>query len=309
MKRKIFCVLVLLLCSICVYSQQPQPSPTSADTNNEWFRVRSDDGDFSIEIPAKYSYFYDKDGISFSESSNTYMLKKMQMINAFHENTLVSVESYETGKDALKGLFESDKFYPKERVVSDFKRDKTQINQLVVKTEDYYCVRQYFASKNRIYILTAASRNGETVVLKKFLESLTLTSDEQEIKDDKAVLFSTLKQSFINITTKKNKNKTIKKTNENKESEDKISTLLIVRKPRPSYTMAARMNGVQGDIQLRLKFDENGYIPEINIVEDLPKGLMRQAVFAAIRMKFLPEMANDKPRAVVKIVQFTFTIY
>ena len=145
MKRKIFYVLTLLLCSICVYSQQPQITPTPADKTAEWLPIRSDEGDFSIEIPAKYSYFYDKDGISFSQDRNTYMLKEVQIVNAYYENTLISIESYKSGKDALSGLLEIDKFYPKERVISDFKRNKTQIYQLVVKTADYYCVRQYFA--------------------------------------------------------------------------------------------------------------------------------------------------------------------
>ena len=80
MNRKMFYVLILLLCSVCAYSQQPQTSPTPSDKPEEWFRVRSENGDFSIEVPAKYSYFYDKDGITFSKDRNTYLLKEIQIL-------------------------------------------------------------------------------------------------------------------------------------------------------------------------------------------------------------------------------------
>lgn len=313
MKRKILCVLILLLCSVCIYSQQLQVSPTPSDKTNDWIRVRSETGDFSIEIPAKYSYFYDKDGITFSQNRNTHWLKEMQVINAYYENTLVSVESFGTGNEALKDLVQLESFFPKELVVSDFKRNNIEIHQIVSETSDYYCIRQYFSSKNRIYVLTAASRNGKTEIINKFLESLVLTSKEEEIKDEKSVLISNLKPTPINLITKKRKKDAksdANKTNANKdETDDKISRVIIVKKPRPSYTDAARMKGVQGNIQLRLKFDENGYIPEIEIVKDLPEGLMRQAIFAAVRMKFLPEIENGIPRAITKTVEFSFTIY
>ena len=219
------------------------------------------------------------------------------------------MDSYEAGKDALQDLLESDKFFSKESVASDFKRNKTHFYQIVTTKSEYHCIRQYFSTKNRIYILTAASRKGETSTMKRFLGSLVLTSEDKEIKDDKSVLFSTLKPTTINLITKKKEKEDKTDVNKKEETADKISKLIILIKPRPSYTDAARYKGVQGNIQLRIKLDENGYMPEMEIVKDLPEGLMRQAIFAALRMKFLPYEENEKPQAIRKTLVFTFTIY
>ena len=312
MNRKIFHVLILLLCSISVYSQQPQPTPMPSEKPEEWFRVRSDNGEFSIEVPAKYSYFYDKDGFFVSKDSKNYSLKNMQMLNAYHENTLVSVEIYEAKKESLESIFESDKRFPKQAVASSFKRNNTTVYQITIKTDEYHCVRQYFYSKTHIYVLTAGSRNGETATAKHFWDSLFFSSESQESKEDKSVLFSALKQTPVNLITKKKKDEDKKDkidVNKKEKSDDKISKLIILKKPFSSYTDSARMNSVQGNIQLRLKLDENGYIPEIEVVKSLPEGLMRQTIFAALRIKFLPEEENGKPQTTVKIIEYSFAIY
>jgi TonB family protein len=83
----------------------------------------------------------------------------------------------------------------------------------------------------------------------------------------------------------------------------------IVAKRSASYTDVARMNRVQGTVKLRVKFLKTGKIGKIKVLDGLPDGLTLQAIFAAKKICFRPEIINGEPRDVVKEISYSFTIY
>lgn len=83
----------------------------------------------------------------------------------------------------------------------------------------------------------------------------------------------------------------------------------ILTKPRPGYTDAARIHGVQGEVILRLTFMSNGKVGNISVVRGLPDGLTEQAMQAARRITFEPAMVNGRPQTVTKQVDYSFYIY
>jgi TonB family protein len=85
--------------------------------------------------------------------------------------------------------------------------------------------------------------------------------------------------------------------------------LRITFKQKAQYTDAARTNGVQGTVTLRVTFLASGGIGSITTVKGLPHGLTEQAIAAARNMKFEPEMAGGVPRTTTRPVSFTFNIY
>ncbi len=80
-------------------------------------------------------------------------------------------------------------------------------------------------------------------------------------------------------------------------------------KPRASYTDRARSAGVSGIIRLAVGFSADGKVKNILIIKPLGYGLDEQAVSAARQIKFQPAQREGKPIAVVKIVEYSFTIY
>ena len=76
-----------------------------------------------------------------------------------------------------------------------------------------------------------------------------------------------------------------------------------------NYTDLARRNEIQGEVLLRVTFLANGGIGSISVVSSLPYGLTEQAIAAAKKITFLPARKNGKKYAVVKTVQYTFSIY
>ena len=113
----------------------------NAQTTN-WIRVQSDNGEFSAEIPQKYSFFYDKDGFSVSDSGYTsYELKNMYMVNAYTEKTLLSFEVYEANRKAVDNLNEKDMVGGKE---SEINQNGVKIKQIIKKTNDFFAVSRFW---------------------------------------------------------------------------------------------------------------------------------------------------------------------
>jgi hypothetical protein len=291
-----------------------------AQTNqaDDWIRVQSDDSEFSIEVPAKYGFFHDTDGFLLTDDSKTYRLKEMNMLNAFYEKTLLSFESYETSNPkTLADIFQ--KREQKNGQLSEIQRGDIHIKQILFKIENTFAVQQFILSKTHLYILTAASRNGETPALKRFLDSLIFkpadvkTNQTQAVSPKlKIVPFSALIMSSLDV----DKNPAPPKKPDNSKSsapslpkdENSLSTIIIT-KPRPSFTEAARNDFETGKIQLRLTFSEEGRITKIGFLKSLRDGLVREAVLAALRIKFLPAEKDGKPQTVSKVLEYSFSIY
>ncbi len=89
-----------------------------------------------------------------------------------------------------------------------------------------------------------------------------------------------------------------------------VSTgLNIILKPRPIYTDAARENGIQGTVTLRVTFNANGTIGSIVAISGLPHGLTEQAIAAAKNIKFEPRKRNGVAQTTSKQIAYSFILY
>ncbi len=91
--------------------------------------------------------------------------------------------------------------------------------------------------------------------------------------------------------------------------EDGVNPVRILSKPRPTYTVEARKNGVTGSIKLRVSFLASGTIGDVISVNTLPDGLTESAIEAAKGIKFQPATKNGTPLTVTKLVEYSFTTF
>ncbi|CAN5784339.1 hypothetical protein BH24ACI1_BH24ACI1_03920 [soil metagenome] len=284
----------------------------------DWLRVRSDDGEFSVEVPVNYDFYVDKDGFLVSDNSKSYRLSKMKMLNVYHEKTLLSFEVYETNrsKTVAEILADREDKYGKK---SEIKLGELKYKQVLIKKENLYAVRRYLFSKDYLYVLTAASRNGETPALKRFLDSASLkapaaNSAQNQTVDTKTTFipFASLKTSKLEIDPNP---EPVKKSGDKNsplstpvKSENSLP-LVLIAKPSPSFTNAARQSNETGEIRMRVTFSENGSVTKIGFLSTLKDGLIRETVFAAIRVKYLPAEKDGEAVAVTKLIYYAFSIY
>lgn len=78
--------------------------------------------------------------------------------------------------------------------------------------------------------------------------------------------------------------------------------------PNPLYTDAARANGTQGSVVLRVRVAEDGTVNAISVIRGLPDGLTEQAIAAARLSKFKPAMKDGKPVPYWVVLSISFSI-
>jgi TonB family protein len=93
------------------------------------------------------------------------------------------------------------------------------------------------------------------------------------------------------------------------EIDEILTPLKILAKPRAMYTDEARMAGVQGVIRVLVGFSEKGTIEHVLVIKPLGFGLDREAVRAVSNMKFEPAKRNGVPVSIVRVVEYSFTLY
>ena len=308
-------LVACVLCWLTPSSTLSQVPPAESTENDKWIRVQSDDLEFSIEVPAQYKFFANKDGFFVSEggTSNSYELKNMYMVNAYIHGTLVSFETYDAKKGAVEAIYKGDVYGKEDLAKSTLQKSGYAIRQTVANSGNTYIVRQYFSSKKHIYVLTAASRNGETQEIRRFLDSLGFAADTGRTQNPTSVSFSKLPNSDVAVEMHLEKDAPQNRKNtlplgSAKDDDKTMKKLVILIKQRPAYVDSARSQNISGTIRVKVTFSTDGYIPKITVLQTLPEGLLRQALFAALRMKFIPQEKNGKLESAERTIEYGFYI-
>jgi hypothetical protein len=87
------------------------------------------------------------------------------------------------------------------------------------------------------------------------------------------------------------------------------TSLLILSKPRPSYTDLARFYNIQGTVKLRVTFLASGKIGPVIPTQRLPFGLAETAIDAARAIAFEPKRTGDVGQTVTKQIEYTFSLF
>jgi TonB family protein len=84
---------------------------------------------------------------------------------------------------------------------------------------------------------------------------------------------------------------------------------VLLSKPEPNYTEAARANDTTGVVKLRMALGADGRVSDIGVLEGLPDGLTEQAMDAAERLQFVPAQRDGRPVSQWATVEYVFEIY
>jgi hypothetical protein len=300
MKLPKYCFVLIAIFVIC------QATIAQGDSD-KWIRLQTDNGEFSVDVPNTFSYFYNKDGFHVSKDSDDQLLSQASLLNAYRDETLVSFEVYRGTQYALEILIDMTTLKNSRERWSTLNGFK--VKEVTTSNDRFHLVSYYFRSKESNYSVTVLSRKGPTGVAKRFLESVKFTPGSVQPAAD-ATKLSDLPTTAVNL-------KSIgvlpyaPNVPPDKRSElgplDK--PLVIASRPRPSYIEGARHRNVTGTIQFRIEFSTNGYISNLELLKTLPEGLARQALFAALRIKYLPEIKEGKEISSTRILEYGFTIY
>ena len=307
----LFAVLFIVAVHGQIFSQ-------AAATSNDTVEVVSDNGEFSVQIPVSYDAFFNKNGFTISNGHNSYELRNVYIINSYRDNSLLSFESYET----INPKWAADLLAEHEQRHGTFQKIDAapglSVREMTVKTNSSLMIRRFIISATHLYILTVGTRENETAAMRQFLDSQKLVRVESgnskpSIAPD-AIAFSQLKISGTSVEIFKDPKDFMPPPPQSTPAvrppdDPNIKKAEIIFRPLPSYTQGARSTREQGNIVLRLKLTANGGIRKIDVKNELKDGLLGQAIFAALRIKFLPMEKYGVPMETTKLVEYSFNIY
>ncbi|MEP7074559.1 MAG: energy transducer TonB [Acidobacteriota bacterium] len=303
-----YAIVVAVLVSFCCLSGRAQSGLDG------WMRIESDDGQFSVEVPKEYKFVAYKNGFSlshFGTGGGSFDLGEAKYLTSYVNGTLLAVESYKGSKGAAGEMQEQDALHKTKPEKTTIKDHGVPIRQLSWRVGNTVVFRQYFGLKDRIYILTAASRRGTTPDMTRYLDSVQFADKPAGVVASSNIKFSQLKISYVKLDVNpaaslpvpaKGGPPAVKSPNDGENLE-------ILLKPAPGFTEKARSSGAAGTIAVRVTFSEDGWVPQIVVLRALPDGLLNQALFSVMRMKFLPREKDNKPQTVVRVVEYSFSIY
>jgi TonB family protein len=87
-----------------------------------------------------------------------------------------------------------------------------------------------------------------------------------------------------------------------------VSQPSVISQVTPEYSEAARKAKAQGDVQLQLIVDADGFATDIHVVRPLGLGLDEKAVEALAQWRFNPGMSDRKPVPVFAVIQTSFRL-
>lgn len=298
-----------------IYVEKDKNKIEISQSEIKWIRIESPDKDWSFAIPdgyladidgENYIIYFRSEGLSIrvvtDELKNAKKRLKFNM-SFLSADELKEYKFFEVG-DFIGGYSKSEK-----------------------EDSNFASYSLRFASDSglsTIYISDSIS-GGE--IAQKFLKSIHLgdkfifTSTNTRVNDEQIINISSLTtdKSILDAVRVEDSNqkeliKSLEKDDQSKdESKNDKETyskpLLVVRRPRPSYTNNARERRISGFAKLKVSFLANGRIGDIELITSLDKGLDKAAFNAAKKIKFLPAEINGLPVNVNKIVQYNFTVY
>jgi TonB family protein len=284
----------------------------------EWHRLESDNGEFSVELPAGYTYFSHSIGLIFENPDDSVLqYAEMQLLNASHGKTVASVEIYKVrsqkkhldfllDRQDLKAskLAAPENFIIKQVETSSVKSPYGKKEKVPVSF-----VMRFIASKTHLYIVTVAARGAtKTPEFERVLSSIRL--NESQSGNTKISTLNPLPiEDIVDYVAEPSKPRPPAPIQSKPPGAPQNPTpILILSKPNAPYTAMARATRTSGIIRLRVTFNKNGGISKIGVVSGLGYNLNRSAIFAALLLKFIPEEKDGVPVTVTKVVEYSFQI-
>jgi TonB family protein len=300
---KVVSLIVLFSSTLVAVSAQSSPQ-------SEWIRLISQAEDFSVELPSSdylvwqrpgggYEIWFDRKGLS------------------------LNIEFYDGG-DPKRQIAE----WASRRDDRDFKNFTSGdfIGRWYSKpTTDGLKRMAVFqiASTKGLYVIYAANTPDNVDVCDRFLRSIRLAnkqivdvsgtdpepSQSVSVKrlESSSIIKEALKRpartdlkfdkSFVNMIVPPPPPRVVSRS------------LIILSRPKASYTDDARQHNIKGSVTLSIVFQADGQIGAIRLLKSLDKGLDRNAFEAARQIKFLPALVDGVPVETVATFDYGFDIY
>lgn len=298
MKRILISAIYITLLVGSVHSQENNPAEQLSSASWQRYTVKGEE--FSITFPTHPAMTTYKDpGWGFRKD------RRDRHLGAYADGVVYTVFSLEDGDPgrALKSSIEE--------IGSSSEWDRTTEQDLSVNgfSGKQYFGRsplggtvQVFATKSRFYRFRAFGAKGEDPRVKQFFSSIALGKNVEgiQVSDGQGIPFKPTDQ-FASLF--------VDPSGKSYVGRDVDRKAILVMRPEPAYTDAARKNQITGTVVLKAIFSSNGSVVNIVTAAGLPEGLTERAIDAAKKIKFIPAVKDGKFVSMWMQLEYNFNLY
>ena len=267
-----------------------------ASTADEWSRYKIKGEAFSVELPR----------LPAMTTRNVYLLsirknQKQRVLGSYGDGVAYVVSAFENAQGQSLDEFIED---TKRRGRYEWNPNPTNITvngfagkQFDIAQRDVPGTVQFVAAKGHLYEFQAVGAAADDPRTTRFFSSIVLDGKTEgtEVTDGIGA------QPAAAVPTNQSE-----QLPTSKEVDRRI---VLVTKPNPSYTEAARMAQTTGTVVLKMIFTADGGVSDIRVVSGLPNGLVEQSIAAAKKIRFVPAMKNGQFVSLWMQVEFNFNLY
>jgi hypothetical protein len=309
MKKLFVVILIILANSIFALSQIETPKPA------DWQNFAPANEEFSVEVPIKFSVAKDDENPLFKDLSRNYW-------NNFDGTYFYIFSDNPTRLDNLEQVRNFIKAYNKDATGERGSRLETEKFKFS-DSENFHYEINIVRGKSRTYVFQTISPTKDNPLVEHFFKSIKInenSSSETNIqpKDNPDAIATTPKNIQVKPANgsgsgmgngRSSQTNPVTKSSPTPTPKNETRGIRILTKPKALYTDFARFYNITGRVMLRVTFLADGTIGSVDIASKLPCGLTQQAIVAAKGLTFDPAMREGTAYSVVKMVEYSFTIY
>jgi TonB family protein len=298
----------LLSLSASVFSAAAQEKPSGNDDGGRWERYTGKGEAFTVLLPVAPSatVTYRPTRFMFATEAERY---RGTLYSAYSDGVVYLIYSFPRRSEPLKQFVTefSNRYARMQSVVSTrtLNRDGVSGERYLIKLREVDGVLDFYLTEKRVYILHIIGGDESHPSVKRFLESFRLrdAAGADKAADTVAIEIRPTSKNSLQLF-------------EAREEADPVYTssevtrkAVIIVRPEPQYTEAARAARVSGTVVLKVVLASTGKVTQLEAETTLPRGLTEKAMEAARQLIFLPAMKDGKAVSQRVHVEYNFSVY
>jgi TonB family protein len=287
--KPIRAVRAVLICSAVAVSFLGFDSRSATNATDAWGKYTGKDEEFSVRMPRK-PWLY------FNLITNRSGKIPERVYSTYSNGAVYLVVSYD--RSSLKDTFDNFRLHHCAQAKITPLKDKTLAGfvgkQYSLKFGDVVGVLEVYATKKHGYAVATVQAIDNAQLRDYFITTLSLSDTDGSAGTPQPDI-SIPPQSDLTEIAIGGKPVTRKP--------------VVVSKPEPLYTDAARRAGVTGTVVLRVVFASSGEVTDIRVVRGLSMGLTEQAINAARHLTFIPGTVAGHLNSYAMELQYNFNFY
>jgi TonB family protein len=265
----------------------------SAKPESDWQRLALTDEEFSILTPIQPSMLIHSAGYTLSDGGERVL--EQRSYSGYADGFIFVVESYKASRPQ-RLVKDIDHMFDQLKFIERLKLNGFDGKKYEMGRNNFIGNAYIFVTSQHGYTLTVAAKNPNHPHFGRFVSSFTL--------GDNKTVAGTInpKREDASVLSGAYSGKTI-------PPKEVTVRAIVVWKPEPSYTQAARYDQRMGTVVLRAVFTASGEVVVSEIIKRLNDGLTEKAIEAAKNVRFFPAEKDGQPISMTIQLEYNFNLY